>query len=58
MLRDGNRPEGFYGEVYDRNEHMRKMNGVINEIDRPYSTSTWKTPDALELLKKINTDLQ
>ncbi len=54
MFTDNNRPEGLYGEVYDR------QTGVINRsniIDRPV-VGLWKGREIDELLIKISKDLK
>lgn len=54
MFKDGNRPDGGWGEEYDRQTGVKFRKNVI---DRPV-VALWNMPEIDELLKKLNEDLQ
>lgn len=54
MLTDGNRPDGLWGELYDKETGVKQRSNIV---DRPV-VALWKTPEIDELLNKINQDLQ
>ncbi len=54
ICRDNNRPNGFYGEVYDSQTGGRLRE---NMVDRPL-VAMWKTPEIDELLLKLNENLK
>jgi len=48
-MQDNNRPEGFYGELYDRATGSKRRSNIIN---RPV-VGLWKNRSIDELLKEI-----
>jgi hypothetical protein len=53
MFKDNNRPEGLWGQVYDKETGGRLRS---NCVDRPV-IALWKTPEIDKLLNKLHEEI-
>jgi len=53
MFKDNNRPEGLYGQEYDRVTGGKSRSSCV---DRPV-IALWKTPEIDELLNKLHEEI-